>query len=138
MSDEVTLVLKHAFVGSVVASAVSFGVQEIASAVTSHVTSSMKSSPTTNAVVGGMIAGSVAAVGFLAGEKIITSVMSNDDPLFRLFYYQVAFHGTAASWGFARVFRLVLSDVTKTRKPPVAPMVAETKREDKPCCGGTM
>jgi hypothetical protein len=121
MSDDLIRALHHAAVGSVVGTGVAMLTQELANAINTQIILSTGSDPIFRGVVAGVIAGTTATIGILAGERIINGVMAADDPLFRIFYYQTAFHGSQASWGFMRAMRSVIRNAmspTPTPPPP--------------------
>lgn len=124
MGDELRRTLYHAAVGSVVGTVVAMASQEISGMINAQIMSAMKGSSSVN-VVNGIVAGSVAALTILAGEKVINTVTSLDDPLFRIFYYQTAFHGSSASWGFMRATRALVKGFTGPQYAP-GPIISKS------------
>ena len=121
MGDDISRALQHAVIGSAVGTGVAMLTQELANAINSQLSSSFGTDPMLRGIMSGAIAGTTATLGILAGERVINGVMPADDPLFRIFFYQTAFHGSQASWGFMRAMRSVIRSVmspTPTPPPP--------------------
>lgn len=132
MTDEVRRTLFHAALGSVVGTAAATGSQELSTMINAQLGSQ---SP----VLSGVIAGSMAALTILAGEKIINMVTTLDDPLFRIFYYQTAFHGSSASWGFMRAVRSILNQGLAPKAGPKyapGPIISKEPAKNETGCGG--
>lgn len=129
MGEELRRTLYHAAVGSVVGTLVATASQEFSGMINAQVMSAMKGSPN-GAVITGVVAGSVAALTILAGEKLISMVTPLDDPLFRIFYYQTAFHGSSASWGFMRATRALVKSFTGPQYAP-GPIITKKPADDK-------
>lgn len=61
------------------------------------------------AVLEGVVSGSSAAIFLLIGEVALTRYQKVDDPLFRIFYYDVVFHNTDTVYGFERAISAIFS-----------------------------
>lgn len=112
MNSPLARTAKHAIVGSVVGEAVGFA----STVVTTKTRELFKlyNDPVINGVIGGVV-----TAGFiLAGDRVIGSVLRDDDPLYRMFYYQVAFHHSPA-YGIADAARAFVYSFMK--KPPMNP-----------------
>lgn len=125
MNSEVGRTLFHAALGSAVGTGAAMLSQELSNVVGARLNSAMG---THGPVFQGVIAGSMAALTILAGEKVINSITALDDPLFRIFYYQTAFHGSSASWGFMRAVRALLKGATAPKYAP-GPVISKTPEE---------
>lgn len=73
------------------------------------------------AVVEGVVSGSSAAVFLLVGEVALTRFQKVDDPLFRIFYYDVVFHNTDTVYGFERAISAIASMLMPGRGPRYSP-----------------
>jgi hypothetical protein len=143
MSSPVHLVLKHAFVGSVVGEATAVVAQEACVAITNAVASSLPNGPLGNAVARGVINGVVSSVIILGGDQVLSMVVANDDPLFRMFFYQIVFNRSPAM-GLANATRSLLTFALRSSGPSYSPGPAMSKKcgdcskSGKSCdgCGG--
>jgi hypothetical protein len=116
--------LKHAAVGSVIGAAA----VKVADLVVVQVNSMVPTAPGyARGVLMGVIGGSVATLTILAGEKAITQLIAEDDPLFRIFFYQAAFRAGTSSLGFVSAFQVALNHFMPTANnspygPPMLPL----------------
>lgn len=136
MTDEVRRTLFHAALGSAVGTAAAMGSQELSNMINAQLSSAMGPR---GPVFQGVVAGSMAALTILAGEKVINMITVLDDPLFRIFYYQTAFHGSSASWGFMRAVRSILNQgLSASAGPKYAPgpILSKEPQKNEAGCGG--
>lgn len=111
MSTEIVNVLKHAALGSVVGASAALASIWVSGQITSALAPSLQGTPVTRAVVNGTVMGITAASAIFLGDRMITQIIPTDDPLFRVFYYQIAFHTGSPSYGFANAFQVVVSSI---------------------------
>lgn len=124
-------VLKHAVLGSMVGIGVAIGSTYVSSQLNSLHATQKGLSPLEHGVITGVVQGSVAALGIMLGDRFITSVSGSDDPLFRLFYYQVAFaHG---GFGIANATRMLFNSLT--RPSSAAHKCSDCTKTGKSCGG---
>lgn len=107
MTTPAVSVLKHAFVGSVVGEATAMVAQRVSTAVTSALAPSFPGGPIGSMVARGVIAGSVTALCVLGGDSVLSMLITDNDPLFRMFFYQVVFHSSPA-YGIADATRALI------------------------------
>lgn len=113
MGERVVAAFKHAAVGSVVAVGISVLGDKAVQFVVQATPQTMGSDKVRSAVValGALGIGTIALV---AGDQLLSAVIGDDDPLFRLFYYQIAFHNMQAAGLFGRHVKALIGDFTTT------------------------
>lgn len=115
--------LKHAVVGSVVGAAA----VKVADLATIQINTMLPMGQGyVRGITMGLIGGSVATLTILAGDRLISQMMPEDDPLFRLFFMQAAFRAGSSSMGFVTAFQVALNHFTApgggVYGPPMVPI----------------
>jgi hypothetical protein len=113
-------VLKHAIAGSVIGETtamIATSITEAAIAQYSHARSAPPGS-----VMRGVIGGTITALCILAGDRVLDTVMSDNDLLYHLFFYNVVFTRSPA-YGFANALRDAVMQASKGRYAP-GPMLS--------------
>lgn len=106
MNSPLARTAKHAIVGSVVGEVVSVASNFVAGQLTMKASSNSSSYYLVNGVMQGVVTAGL----ILAGDRLINSMMRDDDPLYRMFYYQVAFHHSPA-YGIANATRTFINSL---------------------------
>lgn len=139
MGERVAAAFKHAAVGSIVA----VGVAKLGDTATRFLVQAAPASSGNDNVRGALIAlGAlgIGAVAMVAGDQLLTAVVGDDDPLFRLFYYQLAFHNMRSAGMFSRQINLLVSGYLDNGTMPAPAPVPAPAPDSQPAptgCGAS-
>lgn len=137
MGDKFVTGLKFAFAGSAVALGVGLLVDTVHGQVMNIVNSSGISHDMSTYV---MVAtgGTLAVAGLLAGDQVLSSIVSGEDPLYHMFYYQLAFQSCNAAYaplGLLRSFANQGIQSMRSVGRQSTPIPQATGGCGKPACG---
>lgn len=135
MGERVVAAFKHAVVGSIVA----VGVAQLGDTATRFLIRATPTSAGSDQVRGTLIALGALAIGtvaLVAGDQLISAVVGEDDPLFRVFYYQLAFDKMRSTGMFAMEVDDLAASLGSGSSAPVPLQSAPAQTGCTGCTGG--